>query len=122
MTKQVATGQQWPRGGGEAGELVRNFDWSKTSLGPIEAWPAQLRSTVDTVVNSPIPKVLMWGRDHVMVYNDGYIAIAGGYSPRAQQKTVDVTRQVNGQVISGRVLTSDPILPGDTIFVRERLF
>ena len=50
------------------------------------------------------------------------IAIAGGYSPRAQQKTVDVTRQVNGQVISGRVLTSDPILPGDTIFVRERLF
>lgn len=50
------------------------------------------------------------------------IAIAGGYSPRAEQKTVDVTRQVNGQVVAGRVLTSDPILPGDTIFVRERLF
>ena len=50
------------------------------------------------------------------------IAIAGGFSARAQQKTADITRQVNGRVVSGRVLTSDPILPGDTIFVRERLF
>ncbi|WP_224005728.1 polysaccharide biosynthesis/export family protein [Aureimonas sp. SA4125] len=50
------------------------------------------------------------------------VAIAGGYSPRAEQKTVDVTRQVNGNVVTGRVLTSDPILPGDTLFVRERLF
>lgn len=50
------------------------------------------------------------------------IAVAGGFSARAQQKTVDITRQINGRVLTGRVLTSDPILPGDTIFVRERLF
>jgi polysaccharide export outer membrane protein len=25
-------------------------------------------------------------------------------------------------VMTGRVLTSDPLLPGDTIYVRERLF
>ncbi|MBC8131156.1 MAG: polysaccharide export protein [Rhizobiaceae bacterium] len=50
------------------------------------------------------------------------IAIAGGFSPRAEQRTVDVTRQVNGEVVAGRVLISDPILPGDTLFVRERLF
>ena len=50
------------------------------------------------------------------------IAVAGGFSPRADQKSVDLTRQVNGKVASGRVLTSDPIQPGDTIFVRERWF
>ncbi|ALN73820.1 MULTISPECIES: polysaccharide biosynthesis/export family protein [unclassified Aureimonas] len=50
------------------------------------------------------------------------IAIAGGFSSRADQRTVDITRQVNGQVITGRVLISDPVLPGDTISVRERLF
>ncbi|KTR07439.1 sugar transporter [Aureimonas ureilytica] len=50
------------------------------------------------------------------------IAIAGGFSSRADQRTVDITRQVNGQVITGRVLISDPIIPGDTISVRERLF
>jgi len=50
------------------------------------------------------------------------IAIAGGFSARANQENVDITRDINGKVITGRVLTSDPILPGDTIYVRERLF
>ncbi len=50
------------------------------------------------------------------------IAAAGGFSQRANQATVDVTRTVNGEVLTGRVVTSDPLLPGDTIYVRERLF
>jgi polysaccharide export outer membrane protein len=49
------------------------------------------------------------------------IAVAGGFSPRALQDNADITRQVNGTVTSGRVPLSDPILPGDTIYVRERL-
>jgi polysaccharide biosynthesis/export protein len=50
------------------------------------------------------------------------IAAAGGFTPRAQQSNVDVTRSINGKVLTGRVVTSDPLLPGDTIYVRERLF
>jgi polysaccharide export outer membrane protein len=50
------------------------------------------------------------------------IAAAGGFSPRAYQGNVDITRDINGKVITGRVVTSDPLLPGDTIYVRERLF
>ncbi|WP_062011019.1 polysaccharide biosynthesis/export family protein [Aureimonas sp. AU4] len=50
------------------------------------------------------------------------VAIAGGFSPRADHRTVDITRQVNGQIVTGRVLVSDPVLPGDTVAVRERLF
>lgn len=50
------------------------------------------------------------------------IAIAGGFSPRANQRNVDITRDINGKVMTGRVVTSDPLLPGDTIYVRERLF
>lgn len=50
------------------------------------------------------------------------IAVAGGYSARGFQDNVDITRSVNGKVMTGRVLISDPILPGDTIYVRERLF
>ena len=50
------------------------------------------------------------------------IAVAGGFSPRAEQGSVDVTRDINGKVMTGRVRTSDPLLPGDTITVRERLF
>lgn len=50
------------------------------------------------------------------------IAIAGGYTSRANQANVDVTRKINGEVMTGRVTISDPILAGDTIYVRERLF
>jgi polysaccharide export outer membrane protein len=34
----------------------------------------------------------------------------------------DVTRKINGEILTGRVLISDPVLAGDTIYVRERLF
>ncbi len=50
------------------------------------------------------------------------IAIAGGFSARAEQADVDITRNINGEIITGRVPISDPILPGDTIAIRERLF
>ena len=50
------------------------------------------------------------------------IATAGGFTPRGQQNSVDITRQINGEVISGRVPITDPVRPGDTIYVRERFF
>jgi polysaccharide biosynthesis/export protein len=50
------------------------------------------------------------------------IAVAGGYSSRGYQANVDITRSINGKVMTGRVLISDPLLPGDTVYVRERLF
>ncbi|PSJ65716.1 polysaccharide biosynthesis/export family protein [Kumtagia ephedrae] len=50
------------------------------------------------------------------------VAMAGGFTPRANQNSVDITRDINGKVMTGRVVTSDPLMPGDTIYVRERLF
>ena len=50
------------------------------------------------------------------------VAIAGGYTIRGAQTDVDITRQINGEVLTGRVPITDPIRPGDTIYVRERLF
>lgn len=50
------------------------------------------------------------------------VAVAGGFSARAYQGNVDVTREINGKVMTGRVKLSDPLFPGDTLYVRERLF
>ena len=50
------------------------------------------------------------------------IASAGGFNARGAQMNVDITRAINGKVITGRVPITDPILPGDTIYIRERLF
>ena len=50
------------------------------------------------------------------------VAIAGGFTARASQDSVDITRKINDKVMTGRVPTSNPVVPGDTIYVRERLF
>lgn len=49
------------------------------------------------------------------------IAVAGGFSPRADMNAVQVTRSYGGHVGTDRLKLSDPIMPGDTLFVRERL-
>lgn len=73
----------WPFGGGECGDLVRAFGWNESALGPVESWSVELRATVANVVNSPVAKVLMWGPDHIMIYNDAYAHIAGANHPAA---------------------------------------
>ncbi len=70
-------------GGGECGMLVRQRDWSATSLGPIDSWPAELRVTLANILNSPVAKVVMWGPEHIMLYNDSYRAVAGDRHPAA---------------------------------------
>jgi len=50
------------------------------------------------------------------------IAIAGGFAPRANKKTVDLTRNAPGQQMHGEVPLSHPLRPGDTVLVKERWF
>ncbi len=59
-------------GGGEMGRLIRDFDWSVTSLGPLEGWPQSLRTTLNILLNSRFPMGLWWGADLVQFYNDAY--------------------------------------------------
>jgi PAS domain S-box-containing protein len=68
-------------GGGEAAEIIASFDWAATPLGPIESWPASLKSTIALILRSPVPIVTLWGVDGIMIYNDGYSGFAGGRHP-----------------------------------------
>ena len=63
--------------------MIRDIDWATTPLGAMTDWPQTLRIKVNSIVNSPIPQVLMWGPEAILLYNDGYIEIAGSYHPRA---------------------------------------
>jgi PAS domain S-box-containing protein len=69
-------------GGGEAAEIIADFDWAATPLGPIESWPASLKSTVALILRSPVPIVTLWGEGGIMIYNDGYSEFAGGRHPK----------------------------------------
>ncbi|MDE2579912.1 MAG: polysaccharide export protein [Hyphomicrobiales bacterium] len=50
------------------------------------------------------------------------VAIAGGYTPRAQQSSATLTRTLDGQPYVGEVSVGQPVRPGDTIKIRERFF
>jgi signal transduction histidine kinase len=65
------------------GTLMRATDWTQTALGPVEAWPQSLRTTVSTCLNSRFPILVWWGRDLVMLYNDAYRPILGNKHPRS---------------------------------------
>jgi PAS domain S-box-containing protein len=69
-------------GGGEAADIIASFGWSSTSLGPIEQWPASLKSSLALILRSPVPIVTLWGEDGIMIYNDSYSAFAGGRHPQ----------------------------------------
>ena len=73
---------EWPKAGSELAKLIREFDWSSTSLGPIGDWPELLRNTIDLLLQSPVPMVLLWNADGVMIYNDAYSGFAGGRHPQ----------------------------------------
>ena len=59
-------------GGGECCDLIRRYDWSKTSIGSVETWPISLLTTVSTLLNSRFPMFLWWGKDLLQFYNDAY--------------------------------------------------
>jgi PAS domain S-box-containing protein len=60
------------QGGGEMGELTRNFDWSSTPVGSPEEWPHSLRITVSNLLRSKFAMFLWWGDDMIQFYNDAY--------------------------------------------------
>jgi polysaccharide biosynthesis/export protein len=50
------------------------------------------------------------------------VAIAGGFSPRAQKSTVDLTRTEGSTPLRASVPLGTPLHPGDTVVVGERWF
>ncbi|KIW11290.1 hypothetical protein PV08_10590 [Exophiala spinifera] len=62
-------------------QFARGVDWAKTSLGPIENWSADLRGMCNLIMASPHPSAMYWGKDHIAIYNEAYILLAGQKHP-----------------------------------------
>ncbi|WP_440588109.1 PAS domain-containing protein [Candidatus Burkholderia verschuerenii] len=74
---------------GEMARRIAGFDWSDTALGPIGQWSKSLRATVQMLLASPVPIVMLWGRPGTMIYNDAYSVFAGGRHPFLLGKPVE---------------------------------
>src|ERR1700761_1683311 len=107
-------------GGGESGALIRTLDWSKTILGPIAAWPAHLKATVNLMLPAQAQIVLFWGPEFVALYNDAYAPTIGGKHPRAlagpaRENWTELWDDL--EPLLRRVLET-----GETVFAKDRPF
>lgn len=57
--------------------LMREHDWSRTSLGDPAGWSQNLRTSLSLCLTSRIPIVMYWGEDFNVLYNDAYISFLG---------------------------------------------
>ncbi|KEQ68735.1 hypothetical protein M436DRAFT_57694, partial [Aureobasidium namibiae CBS 147.97] len=71
--------------------LVRNFPWQDTAIGSIQSWPDALRSAVLSAMANPDPRLLLWGDDHIMIYNEACITMFAERHPRALGSRADDT-------------------------------
>ena len=62
-------------GNGQMAEQISSFDWAKTSLGPIDAWPRALQNIVSTVLAWRQPICFWWGPDLLQIHNDDYLPL-----------------------------------------------
>ncbi|GAB7350614.1 hypothetical protein MBLNU459_g1180t2 [Dothideomycetes sp. NU459] len=99
--------------------FVRNLDWASTTVGPISAWPLQLRMLVIATFGSTNPRIILWGPDHIMIYNSAAIARLGSKHPYAMGKPA---YEVHGESWSTMPpLIKPAILRGQSVKIDKEL-
>ncbi|TCD00378.1 ATP-binding protein [Pedobacter psychroterrae] len=78
------------QGGGQLGELIRDKDWSATTLKSPDHWPESLRSAIAISLSSGFPIAIYWGKDFTLLYNDAWSSIPGQKHPWALGKPGEV--------------------------------
>jgi signal transduction histidine kinase/CheY-like chemotaxis protein len=68
-------------GGGESGARIRALDWSVSTLGLPEHWPAGLRITLRLLLTTRHPMAVLWGAAQHCFQND---AFAGAIGPQGR--------------------------------------
>lgn len=63
-------------------QFARSVEWTKTALGPIESWSADLRQMCNLIMASPHPAAMYWGEDLIAIYNEAYVLLAGQKHPK----------------------------------------
>lgn len=115
MVESGVSTVSWPDSllnGSEMGRRIREFDWARTPLGPIESWPLSLRAHVGMLVDNPFAMYIFWGPENIALYNDGYIHMAGEKHPRMLgMATEDIWREVWPEVepLLQRAKSGEPV-------------
>jgi len=98
---------------------IREFDWSRTPMGPMAEWALSLRANVVTLLDNMFPSILAWG-SHLTVcaYNDAYRPLLGDKPEALGRPFLEVWSEADG--IIGPLL--DRALQGEACFYEKAPF
>lgn len=98
MLEQHSLGNEanFLKNAGELGQLILQYDWDNSSLGPLDQWPASLRTTLGILLHSAFPMFLFWGPDKICFYNDAYRPSLGlhGKHPAIGKPAIEVWPEI----------------------------
>jgi signal transduction histidine kinase/DNA-binding response OmpR family regulator len=114
---ESASAPDWLAGDGELVRMIRDKDWSRTPLGPIERWPQSLRTAVSLCLGSNFPINIIWGAEHTQIYNDSYRVCCGDAHPRALGENYRFTWASAWPAIGE---SFERALAGETMYVENR--
>ncbi|THZ05569.1 hypothetical protein D6C95_02763 [Aureobasidium pullulans] len=63
-------------------QFLAKHDWSKTAAGPMHTWHPTLRQIFMTILSSEEPRVIYWGNDLHMFYNEAARFVVGEMHPK----------------------------------------
>ena len=97
MSRPSSAPLSWPIGGGETARRICAHDWSASPLGPVEGWPASLRTAASLILESPFPSVVLWGEEFIVAaYNDAYRKVLKGKPEALGRPLLEVWAEVAG--------------------------
>ncbi|WP_085675957.1 MULTISPECIES: ATP-binding protein [unclassified Pseudomonas] len=106
---------KWLDGGGLMGERIRKHDWTSTRLGPLEAWPDALKTTVALCLASRFPQAVLWGQELITLHNDAFAQILG-QKPQALGRPFSEVWQEAWPEISAM---ANRALAGEAVFIQD---
>ena len=102
--------------------LMRSFDWSRTSLGPIASWPRNLRTILSISLRAPEPMVLFWGPELFAFVNDAAYEAAGADPETVGRKLSDggVAWEGLARILHDVVDKGEPNVLTDELWLMKR--
>ncbi|MDW5265140.1 PAS domain-containing sensor histidine kinase [Granulicella sp. L56] len=104
---------------GEMADLVRQYDWSSTSIGPVESWSRELVTIINLTLASSSPARTMWGTDLILIYNDAYRPFPGPRHPYALGKSAREVYRESWHIVGP--MLEEALATGQTVFHEKLL-
>ncbi|KAI4736759.1 hypothetical protein E4T50_12756 [Aureobasidium sp. EXF-12298] len=62
-------------------DFIKTYPFERTVLGPMSRWPDDLRRLAVQIMSSPAPRMVYWGQEQAILYNEAASSLLGSKHP-----------------------------------------